>query len=370
MEKLLLALLVCPVAICMQDAAVERQSKSIEITTVSSIAQLSQKQSINLEELRAAAAKWNQPIVHYAVTEGHLEALELLKSAGIDLDMLDAEGQTAFNRAVRTGKLDAIRSLMGLGVDWHRQDGEGWTAMHVADSKAIKCLVKEYKIDLEILDNRGRTPLGLAAVFKEEMKMMRYYLLGAKLTALDGLAFIDPQGHETLQMIMAIEDALQRGDTPMQHELLDANFALYNLDLVEKLLKDPRSTIDINKKDAAGDVLLHRVVKERKALFVPILLNCPRIDTHITNSAGKTALQCTEPFIEQEVLQENAEYKLANNKMSLQYYTYVSIKNQIETHDRRICIALTLCKTGSHPRNPLPRELAYMIAMIKVGKDT
>ena len=160
MKKLvLLSLLACPAAHCMQDAAQEMKLQGGDETVVAHNARASEKPCVDLAKLRQEAAEKHTTVLHYAVIYSpSAEVLKSLVEQGADLEESNGQG-TALQKAALLGRLDALRSLISLGANREARDNEGRTLLHIANCQAIRCLVKEFGANLEITDNGGRTPL-------------------------------------------------------------------------------------------------------------------------------------------------------------------------------------------------------------------
>jgi ankyrin repeat protein len=64
--------------------------------------------------MSATSTYSSQDEVHIAASKGDVAALETLRSAGMDLELMDDEGSTPAHLAARHGNLDALRFLKVL----------------------------------------------------------------------------------------------------------------------------------------------------------------------------------------------------------------------------------------------------------------
>ncbi|XP_012941598.1 putative ankyrin repeat protein RF_0381 [Aplysia californica] len=94
------------------------------------------------------------------------DALEILSSAGADLDMEDMFGETALFVAVARGATGSVRWLISRGVDVNHKTPEGETALHMAAMTSSECvqILVEAGTEVNAPKTRGVTPLMVAAV--------------------------------------------------------------------------------------------------------------------------------------------------------------------------------------------------------------
>ncbi|EAT48570.1 AAEL000447-PA [Aedes aegypti] len=110
--------------------------------------------------------------LHYAAGCNQLEMIELLVSAGAEVDCFDVHKTTPLMRAISKNHLEAYHKLVSLGanVDLARQfrnnNFDGESILHIAAEKnrieAMKFLVEELKCDVDCIDKNGNTPLHYA----------------------------------------------------------------------------------------------------------------------------------------------------------------------------------------------------------------
>ena len=103
-----------------------------------------------------------------AAQEGNLSTVEACLCAGQDVDARDYMfDETALMRASRYGRIDVIMFLLEHGADINATTSEGSSALHVAvllkHAQCLEFLLSCKGIDKDIQDNRGNTPLMVAA---------------------------------------------------------------------------------------------------------------------------------------------------------------------------------------------------------------
>jgi len=128
--------------------------------------------------------------IHNAAGYGSLKEIQRFLAAGVDVDLLDADGNTPLLRACRFGQIHAAQLLVNEGA-LVNASSSGWTGrtpLHIASALGSVPLV-ELLLDLgarlEAADDRGWTPLMCAA--SQGMHSIVKILIdrGAKLDAQD-----------------------------------------------------------------------------------------------------------------------------------------------------------------------------------------
>jgi len=104
--------------------------------------------------------------VHAAVSEGHLETIQVLARHGADLSLRAEDGSSALVSAGCSGKLDAAFAILEHNVDVNESNLEGETLLHYAVLDGKEELVRkllQLSADTSISSRRGGTALHLAA---------------------------------------------------------------------------------------------------------------------------------------------------------------------------------------------------------------
>ncbi|KOX69279.1 Ankyrin repeat and death domain-containing protein 1A [Melipona quadrifasciata] len=115
-------------------------------------------------ELNARDKKGQTP-VHYACTQEHLEAVEVLIGLGANVDAQDSEGNTPLHVATRTRHTAIAQLLLRTGANTELIDEMGFTPLHVAASQGCKGILDsmiQHGAALNKQCKYGNTPLHLA----------------------------------------------------------------------------------------------------------------------------------------------------------------------------------------------------------------
>ena len=115
--------------------------------------------------------------LHAAAFHGHESAIRLLKAsapqghglgAGLDVNALNAEGQSALSMAAAQGHEGAARALLEAGADKELRDNEGWTPVVAAANKGrTDCVLLLVAVGADV---NARTRLGSTALDRAELR--------------------------------------------------------------------------------------------------------------------------------------------------------------------------------------------------------
>ncbi|KAJ8537668.1 hypothetical protein K7X08_014208 [Anisodus acutangulus] len=120
---------------------------------------------------KISTAKWNP--LHTFALAGQIRFIDRLLEEGLDIDVVDKEGQTALHH-VCLGKKEAVIShLLRKGANHKATDMDGVTPLYYAVQagamQTVKMLIK-YKVDVNVTDNDGKTPLDISLCYDKDFK--------------------------------------------------------------------------------------------------------------------------------------------------------------------------------------------------------
>jgi len=202
----------------------------------------------------------NTPL-HYAASEGLVQAATFLISIGASLDARNADGQTPLHAAVRKDAPDCVRALISSGADLSARDLTGSTPLHSAvywnARKSMEALVLA-GADLNARDFAGASPL-FEAVRRQDAESARWLLEHGA----------DPSARNDAGRT-PLHDAAKNGDLPVVQLLLAAG-------------------ANPNVRGDGGATPLHEAVSGDRASVISAL-TARGADIHARNFSGETPL--------------------------------------------------------------------------------
>lgn len=206
-----------------------------------------------------------------AIKSDSKEIFNLLLKAGADINIKNNRTKTAFYIALETSdRFEYVKTLLKSGIDVNSPiDSFGRTPLMIAiernDEDLINLLLRHKDIDIDIVDNDGRSALvytlNTNMSFTVKLKIVNL-LLGKK----PNLNIQDIWGQSLLFTVIN-----NRGYLPIIKSLLDY-------------------MADINVRDEFGVPLLIRAVNHKDIELVKLLLTYNRLDVNATDNNGETAL--------------------------------------------------------------------------------
>ena len=189
--------------------------------------------------------------LHVASISGELTTVKMLVEAGADVRATTAEGNTCLIFAAYHGYTYIVRFLACLPEVYLNQQGSdqhsnNHTALHIAvqqkHADVVQVLI-DAGADIEIRNNRGRSPLHLTSISGELTTMKMLVEAGADVRATDA-------GRDTCLMLAAYS-----GHT----------------DTVRYLVSLPE--VDLNQQGSENCTALHYAVRQKHADVVQVLID-------------------------------------------------------------------------------------------------
>jgi ankyrin repeat protein len=220
-----------------------------------------------------------------AISIGDLEIFRSLLDSGGDVHERNESGWTLFHSAMRHGSVEIGRYLIEIGADIFAKAGKGIIPLHLAcqsgSLEVLNLLFDADKIDIEVKDELGRTPL-MWSIFSNNQDTVQFLLSrGADIesglstgqtplffavwikdrsplvsTLIQAGAKLDAVDSEGLQ---PIHRAAQKGSVEAVRMLLDAGVPPDQKDINEKL---PLSYATDGSHVDIIELLLHRIAGE------------------------------------------------------------------------------------------------------------
>ncbi|USE33832.1 ankyrin repeat domain-containing protein [Endozoicomonas sp. SCSIO W0465] len=178
---------ICPH--CQDPLAPELQFSSVAHAVVSGqtdhALQLMQEQSHDLKH------SWHgskMTALHIAAINGEKNMAGLLQVEGIDIDVLDSEGNTALHHAVSNHNLETVKTLLKFNADPNIRNNCGFTPLHLAAGEPtcpdLFTLLIEHKARFDIPDESGHQAIHTAAEAGHELALETLIKNGANVNAI------------------------------------------------------------------------------------------------------------------------------------------------------------------------------------------
>ncbi|KAF0720107.1 hypothetical protein As57867_000548, partial [Aphanomyces stellatus] len=266
--------------------------------------------NINVQNKRGLSA-----LHHAAESDSPASIDTLLACSGLDVNLRDADGDTALMAACLRGLKDVVVELLTrpeITRNINLQNSDGQSALHYASQRTcsqtheiIDALVACIGIDVNLRDKSGNTALietcrvgNLASVLylvgRSDVDLMaqtRYFGWTAFHIASE-------YGHHdvvrTLVDYFDVNHLTLIGETAMHRACIQGH-----LDTVHTLLQCKSLDLTIRSED--GDTVFHRACESGSVEVVRMLMDCPSVALNAHNySEGKTAfhLACQYGYID------------------------------------------------------------------------
>jgi ankyrin repeat protein len=242
--------------------------------------------------------------LHFAITHGNADILELLVEQGLDIEEVNDEDLPPLLQAsLGEGSLCAFSLLLNRGANHSSQDRNGNAPIHILSQscdtlghKKLQVLLR-HKCDLENRNHEGLTALIIASMHNNPEAAKLLLESGADPcstshthhgTALHWSAFVGCSAitELLLQHGAGIEARTEDGSTPL---LIAAQQKQWHI--VRQLIE---AGANLNTKTAAQNSVLHFAASAGSAETTKLLLNiCPSLDLEQQAEHGATALMLT-----------------------------------------------------------------------------
>ncbi|WP_165941925.1 ankyrin repeat domain-containing protein [Cardinium endosymbiont of Culicoides punctatus] len=257
-------------------------------------------------------------VLHLAAQNGHKTTIEQLLNCGFkDIDLTNADGETALLVAAKNNKGEVCQELINRGADIMKKDKYGNTILHLIalypDEKILKIILNHYKVTYNT-DNTGKIKAPTISFYNNESGNQELLeLLKTKNTAGETPAEIAAKRFHLLQLVhifKTLEDPkFQESYNSTIEFVLYTNLASKLQIFPEKIFPDffnylKKWKININDLDTNGVTVLHYASRDGHANVVEELLKHPEIDVNRKDKHGSTALDYAARNAHKEIIKK------------------------------------------------------------------
>ncbi len=208
--------------------------------------------------------------LHTAVQRGEATTVKLLLENGIDLEVVNEQGDTALLLALWQSSEQAIgitKTLLDKGSDLMVRNHSGWTPLHLAVESGTPDLVKmilSYDLEVDAPDHAGATPLMLVAGWNSFNCV--------------------PISRQLIESGANVNATNDKGSTPLMSASLYGSLEMVQL-FIER-------GADVLSRNRLGRTALHMVLSRTAGMkqeIISILINA-QIDVEAKDDDGRSPL--------------------------------------------------------------------------------
>jgi serine/threonine-protein phosphatase 6 regulatory ankyrin repeat subunit B len=255
-------------------------------------------------------------LLHEAAFEGDVKSIEKALKYNHAINLQDPSGNTPLHLAVLQRRHEAIAVLLDKGANQSIKNLLGNMPIHLAaaqgDCKPIELLLSQDKTVIDAQDNRGYTPMHLAALYKQEDAFNLLVNNNANLSIPDKnecpvlytliSAYKDEPNSEIIGQLVKAKPELLAYKTPEEATLLHLSAKLGHIqvgNILLKLHRDLQNAIDKDGKTFLDYAVYYNqkafiesfIHKEGLSLEEPDLLNEDGLNKlHIAAFAGNVEM--------------------------------------------------------------------------------
>ena len=239
--------------------------------------------------------------LHIAARKGHLNLCKMLiDKHKVDLHITDNEGWTAVHCSSQSGNYELVAYFVEMGADIHLKTDDGRNCLHIAalngDLNLCKMLIDKHKVDLHMTDNKGCTAVHYSAP-SGNYELVAYFVemgAGIPLKTDDGrncLHIAARKGHFNLCKMLIDKHKVDLHITDNEGwTAVHCSSQSGNYELVAYFVE---MGADIHLKTDHGRNCLHIAALKGHLNLCKMLIDKHKVDLHITDNEGATAVHCS-----------------------------------------------------------------------------
>ena len=279
-----------------------------------------------------------------AALQGHFNLCKMLIDKHlVDLHMTDNYGWTELHCSAQSGNCELVAYFAEMGTDIHLKTNDGRNCLHIAaldeHLNLCKMLIDKHKVDVNVADKRGWTAVHFSAQ-SGNCELVAYFAeIGTDINVKtnDGrncLHIAGLEGHLNLCKMLIdkhrfyVNEAQKYGWTPLHCSAQSGN--------CELVAYFAEMGTDIQVKTNEGRNCLHIAALQGHLNLCKMLIDKHKIDLHLIDNAGYTALHYSA---------ESGNFEL------VAYIAEMRNEIHLKTNDGRNCLHiaalqgnLNLCK--------------------------
>ena len=282
--------------------------------------------------------------LHIAARKGHLNLCKMLiDKHKVDLHITDNEGWTAVHCSSQSGNYELVAYFVEMGADIHLKTDDGRNCLHIAALEGhlnlCKMLIDKYKVDLHMTDNKGCTAVHYSSQ-SGNYELVAYFVeMGADIhlktdDGRTGLHIAARKGHLNLCKMLIDKHKVDLHITDNEGwTAVHCSSQSGNYELVAYFVE---MGADIHLKTDDGRNCLHIAALEGHLNLCKMLIDKHKVDLHITDNEGATAVHCSA---------QSGNYEL------VAYFAGMGADIRLKLNDGRNCLHiaalngdLNLCK--------------------------
>lgn len=260
----------------------------------------------------------NTTALAHAIENTNREMVQVLLSAGADVNARNSYGTTPFMHLGERATVELVRDLLAAGADLHAADESGTTALlKIAGSSKLEVVTELINAGarIDVKDNRGTTVL-MNAAENEDARVVKFFIAaGLDVAARNDngetalMQAVQWGGTDTVRALSESGTAINAADDEGKTALM---YAADNDDPeISRMLIDKGA--EVNRKDEDGNTALMLAAAEGNTAIMQLLL-AAGAEVDARDNEGQTALMRADDAESVRVLlKAHADLSLKDN---------------------------------------------------------